>query len=145
MLSGQVEGKVSSKFQTALPKQFRHTLGEKIIITKSMDQCLLILAEKNWETLLEGTKGMPFTDKATREIQRYLFGSAVVVTLDNQGRFVLPEYLRTYAKIGTEIVFVGVQRYVELWNKELWKKHEESIAQSIDLLTVPMKETSSHE
>ncbi len=145
MLSGQIEGKVSSKFQTALPKQFRAIFGETLIITKSVDQCLLILAEDKWETLLEGTRGMPFTDKATREIQRYLFGSAVVIKLDSQGRFVIPEYLRRYAHIEKEIVFIGVQRYGEIWDKTSWNEHEKSIAKSIDLLTVNLTETSSHE
>lgn len=145
MLSGQVVAKVSRKYQTALPIQYRKVVGEKIILTKSMDQCLLILAEKNWETLLEGTKGMPFTDKATREVQRYLFGNAVVVELDNQGRFVLPEYLREYAKVEQEVVFVGVQRYVELWDKAIWNEHQKSIAKSIDLMTVNLTKTSSHE
>lgn len=145
MLSGQIEGKISQKFQTAFPVQFRHEMGEQLIITKSIDACLLVIAEDKWETLLEGTSGKPFTDKATREMQRYLFGNAVSVTLDMQGRFVLPEYLRTYAKLSKEIVFVGVQRYVEIWDQTLWQQHSESIAGSIDLLTVDLSKTHGHE
>ena len=145
MLSGQVEGRISGKFQTALPFIFRKELGDRLIVTKGIDQCLLIVSEQKWETLLEGTKGMPFTDKATRELQRFLFGNAQVVTLDSQGRFVLPEYLRIYAKLSKEVVYVGVQRYIELWGKNMWQSHEESIGKSIDLLTVNLRETSGHE
>jgi MraZ protein len=145
MLSGQIMGKISQKFQTAFPRQFRQEMGEHLIITKSIDQCLLVVGQDKWETLLEGTGGKPFTDKATREMQRYLFGNAFSVTLDTQGRFVFPEYLRSYAKMTKEIVFVGVQRYVEIWDKTLWERHSESIAGSIDLLTVDLSKTHGHE
>lgn len=145
MLSGQIVGKISQKFQTAFPRQFREEMGEQLIVTKSIDQCLLVVGKDNWETLLEGTSGKPFTDKATREMQRYLFGNAVSITLDNQGRFVLPEYLRNYAKMTKEIVFVGVQRYVEIWDKTRWEQHQESISGSIDLLTVDLSKTHGHE
>lgn len=145
MLSGQIKGLISQKFQTAFPIQFRQEIGEELIVTKSIDQCLLVVGKDNWETLLEGTGGKPFTDKATREMQRYLFGNAVPVTLDKQGRFLLPEYLRAYAKLTKEIIFVGVQRYVEIWDKALWEQHSESIAGSIDLLTVDLSKTHGHE
>jgi MraZ protein len=136
MLSGQVDGKVTKKFQVAFPKAFREELGTSLIITKSIDRCLLVVRAENWETLLEGTKGQPFLDKATRELQRYLFGSATTVRLDDQGRFILPSYLRDYAKIEQNIVFVGVQRYVEIWDEKSWITHQESIAKSVELLTI---------
>lgn len=145
MLSGQVEGKVSRKFQVAFPKKFRAELGEKLIMTRSIDTCLLVVAGDKWETLLEGTKEMPFTDKATRELQRYLFGNAVTVELDDQGRFLLPPFLREYAKLEKEIVFVGVQRYVEIWDKQLWETHQESISKSVELLTINLSKSRGHE
>ncbi len=145
MLLGQVESKLSQQFQTAFPKKFRDELGNRIIITKGIDKCLLAVSEQNWETLLEGTREMPFLDKATRELQRYLFGSADVIKIDKQGRFFMPEYLRVYANMSREIVFVGVQRYVEIWDLNLWESHQKSIANSIELLTINLSKTKGHE
>jgi len=145
MLSGQIDGKLSKKFQTAFPKNFREELGSNLIITKSIDKCLLVVSEKNWETLLEGTKGQPFLDKATRELQRFLFGSATTVKLDDQGRFILPIYLREYAQINESIVFIGVQRYVEIWDQKMWEIHQESIVNIIELLTINLSRSEGHE
>src|SRR5437868_6883969 len=108
MLIGQFEGKVTEKHQTVLPKQFRKILGTKVIITKGLEECLLIVSESNWKTLLEGTEGRPFTKKDVRQLQRYLLGNATVVDTDALGRFVLPEYLRRYASIDSEIIFAGI-------------------------------------
>lgn len=132
MLLGQFESTISGKYQVGLPKKFREHLGEKLIITKGFENCLIIVSEENWKTLLEGTEGKPFTSKSTRELQRFLLGNASDVQLDAKGRFVIPEYLRNFAILTDEIVFVGIQRFVEVWDKKQWEKHQEDLAKDID-------------
>jgi MraZ protein len=132
MLIGQYEGKVGEKHQAALPKKFREVLGDTLIVTKGFENCLIIVSEKNWQTLLEGTEGKPFTSKGTRELQRFLLGNANYVELDTKGRFVLPEYLREFAQLDTEIVFVGIQRFIEVWDKKQWEEHQKELAKNIE-------------
>lgn len=131
MLIGQYDSKVGEKHQASLPKKFREALGEKLIVTKGFEHCLIIVSEENWKTLLEGTEGKPFTNKNTRELQRFLLGNATAVELDSKGRFVLPEYLRRFAGIETEIVFAGIQRFVEVWDKDKWEEHQERLSNEI--------------
>ena len=99
MLLGQYDGKIDAKNRTALPKKFREVLGDKLIITLGYENSLIVVAEENWEALLEGTAGRPFIDSATRETQRFLLGNASNVELDSKGRFILPAYLREFGKI----------------------------------------------
>lgn len=127
MLLGQYESKIGLKHQAGLPKKFRDVLGDTLIVTKGFENCLLIVSEENWKTLLEGTEGKPFINKSTRELQRFLLGNATDVELDQKGRFVIPEYLRTFAHIETDIVFVGIQRFVELWDKKSWDEHQKEL------------------
>jgi len=132
MLLGQYESTIGVKHQAGLSKKFRDVLGEKLIVTKGFENCLIIVPESNWKTLLEGTEGKPFTNKSTREMQRFLLGNATYVELDQKGRFVVPEYLRQFAKIEDTIVFVGVSRFVELWDKKRWEEHQEELAKNIE-------------
>lgn len=132
MLLGQYEGRISEKYQVAFPKKFRDELGEKLIITKGFEDCLIIVSEENWRTLLEGTEGKPFTNKSARELQRYLLGNAVYVELDAKGRFVLSEFLRNFAKLRNEIIFVGIQRFVEVWDKQTWDDHQKELSGQIE-------------
>lgn len=131
MLIGQFDSKLGEKHQANLPKKFRDVLGEKLIITKGFENCLIIVSEENWKTLLEGTEGRPFTNKSTRELQRFLLGNATNVELDTKGRFVIPEYLRKFAGIDTEIIFAGIQRFVEIWDKDSWEKHQVELTKNI--------------
>lgn len=141
MLLGQFESKIGEKRQVGLPKKFREILREKLIVTKGFENCLIIVSEENWKTLLEGTEGKPFTSKSTRELQRFLLGNASDVELDSKGRFVIPEYLGKFADLSDEIVFVGVQRFVEVWNKAKWEKHQEELAKSIDSIAERLSES----
>lgn len=135
MLIGQYEGKVGEKHQTALPKKFREEIGSNLVVTKGLEHNLIIVPEKNWRTLLEGTEGRPFTDKNSREVQRYLLGNATLVELDSQGRFVLPEYLRKYAGIDKEIIFAGIQRFIEVWDSKEWEIEQDKLTQNITSIT----------
>lgn len=143
MLIGQYEGKISEKHQTGLPKKLRDTLGDKIIVTKGFENCLIIVSEENWKTLLEGTEGKPFTNKATRELQRFLLGNASYVALDAKGRFVIPEYLRTFAKLNEDIIYVGVSRFVEVWDSKQWEEHQKDLAKNIDSIAEMLSNENS--
>ncbi len=132
MLIGQYDSKISQKFQTSLPKKFREVLGDKLIITQGFEKCLIIVSEENWKVLLEGTEGKPFTDKNTREIQRFLLGNASYVNLDLKGRFVIPEFLRIYARLEEDIVYAGIQKFVEVWSKSAWDKHQKDLSIGIE-------------
>src|SRR5437868_1929956 len=140
MLIGQYESKIGEKHQAGLPKKFRDVLGEKLIITKGFENCLIIVSEENWKTLLEGTEGKPFTSKATREMQRFLLGNASYIELDQKGRFVIPEYLREFAHINAEVIFAGIQRFVELWDRKSWEDHQKELAKNIESIAEKLTE-----
>jgi len=135
MLIGQYDGKIDSKGRTALPKKFRELLGEKLIITLGYENSLIVVSEKNWKALLEGTQGRPFIDSATRETQRFLLGGASNVELDGKGRFILPSYLREFGKVKDEVVFLGLSRYVEIWSKEVWEEYRKTLEKNIDTIS----------
>jgi DNA-binding transcriptional regulator/RsmH inhibitor MraZ len=59
MLLGEFEARIDTKGRVAFPSKFRKSLGDQLIITKGYEQTLIIVSEKNWQTLLEGTEGKP--------------------------------------------------------------------------------------
>ncbi len=131
MLIGQFKVKVGEKARIAFPKRFREELGDKLVVTYGFEGSLIVVSEKNWRSLLTGTEGKPFLLSETRDIRRFLLGGATLAELDRQGRFVLPEYLRDYSRVGEEVVFVGQETYVEVWNLEAWRKYEEENRKNI--------------
>lgn len=125
MLLGQYSAVLTQKDRLIVPSRFRNELGKKIIITKWVEGCLLMLSEKRLNELVAmvlGTNELSLL--AVRETERFLLGSAFEAELDSQGRFVLPKVLKDYAKILSEVVFVGLDDRVEIWSKQDWTKKE---------------------
>ncbi len=139
MVLGQYTGTIDEKNRSAVPKRFREELGEELIITKGIDTHLIIVPASHWKTLLEGTEGKPFIQKDVREMQRYLLGNATEVELDAKGRYIIPEYLKDYAKITDGIVYVGVGRLVEVWDKKRWEDYQEEIVEKGSIVDIAEK------
>lgn len=131
MLIGQFQGKVSAKYQVAFPKKFREILGEKIIITKGFEQSLLVISESNWRNVLDGLERQSVTQSSSRETKRFLLGGASFIELDKKGRFILPEYLRDFAAMTEDIVFLGQDTYVEIWDKKHWDSYSQELNKNI--------------
>lgn len=123
MLLGQVNNKLDDKNRLSFPKKFRAELGDKLIITQNMEGSLLVVAVNRWKMLLAGTENKPFTKIEARETQRFLFGSASEVELDEKGRFILPEHLKLYSGINSDAVFIGIFNRVEIWDKKRWDEY----------------------
>jgi len=135
MLLGQYDGKIDIKGRTAFPKKFREVLGDKLIVTLGYENSLIVVSEENWKALLEGTEGKPFIQSETRETQRFLLGGASGIELDDKGRFVLPAYLRAFAKVKNDVVFIGLSRYVEIWDKDRWLEYRKTLEKDIDTIS----------
>lgn len=131
MLLGQYRTKISPKGRVAFPKKFRDTLGDNLIITLGYEKSLMVVSSSEWKSLIEATEGKPFILGSARDTNRFLLGEASEVNLDEQGRCVLPSYLREYAKIGEEAVFLGLNKYVEIWDKKVWDEYQKYLSENI--------------
>ena len=145
MLIGQYETKVDEKGRILFPKRFREILGDKIIATLGYENSLIVVSQKEWEALLEGTRGRPFIEYETRETQRFLLGGASLVELDSKGRFVIPSYLREFAGIENEAIFLGLSRYVEVWDKNRWVSYRGTLEKNIDGISKRLVERDEKE
>ncbi len=145
MLIGQYETTVGAKGRLLVPKKIRESLGDKIIVTLGYEKSLIVVSQESWKSLLEGTEGKPFIQSETRETQRFLLGGASLVELDGKGRFVLPSYLRGFAEIKDEVIFIGLYRYAELWDKKRWLEYQENLEKNIDKISQRLVEGEKKE
>ena len=122
MIIGEYQQKLGDKNRIAFPKKFREELGNKLIMTKGYEGCLVIMSPAQWEEMVSDSVSGPFVSGVVRDTSRFLLAGASEIELDSQGRFVVPNYLKEYSKLNLEGVFLGLGRWVELWGLEKWKK-----------------------
>ena len=134
MLIGHYTTKADSKGRVALPAKFKANLGNKVIVTAGYENSLMIVSVKDWQTVIGQVTNNKLTLEPARATDRFLLGSAFEVELDAQGRFIIPKYLRQYAKISQSVVFIGVGNRVEVWSQAKWTDYEKYLDKNISQL-----------
>lgn len=123
MLLGSYLGSLSDKRRVAVPKKFLVELGDRPIIAKWYEDCLILVSSGFWENLFDRlTGGKKAINLGIRDIERFILGSAFELEPDDQGRIIVPEILSGYAKFNKNIVFVGLRDRVEIWPEEVWNR-----------------------
>lgn len=131
MLIGSYLGVLGEKRRVAVPKKFLAELGDKPILAKWYEDCLILVSDKFWQRLFErltGSSGV--ISLGVRDIERFILGSAFETEPDSQGRIIIPETLATHANLSKELVFIGLADRVEIWSKETWESVSESLGKT---------------
>ena len=126
MFIGEYEHSVDAKGRVIMPAKLREDIGEKFIVTKGLDGCLFAYSQTEWSNFEEKLKTLPLTNKNARDFVRFFLSGAVECEIDKQGRFLIPNNLRTYATLEKEINIIGVGTRIEIWNRESWKHYSSS-------------------
>ncbi|MBI2756512.1 MAG: division/cell wall cluster transcriptional repressor MraZ [Chloroflexi bacterium] len=122
MFLGEYDHSVDDKGRLAIPAKFRASLEEGLFITRGLERCLVVFDVDAWRTMAERVQALNPWQGDARRMQRHFFSGAVQAQPDKLGRVVLPQYLRDYAGIASDVVVVGLWDRVEIWAREEWQR-----------------------
>ncbi len=136
MFRGHSQRSIDPKGRLMLPPEFRDTLMEKspdgnIMIT-NFDDCVAAYPFPVWEEIEQSFNRLSMTNRKMRDIHRFFISGASRVTLDKQGRILVPPYLRSYAEINKEVVLAGVGRKFEIWDLARFEAKRRKMEQDLD-------------
>lgn len=124
MFLGIFAVRLRQKNRIAFPAKFRKQTGDSLLITNWFENSLLVLPKDAWEKLVGNVfEKASFLLPEVRDLDRFIYGGTFEVELDEEGRFVLPKYLKEYAKIKDYVVFSGGNWYIQLWDKTLFENY----------------------
>lgn len=123
MFMGQYEHSIDAKGRIIIPAKYREDLGESFVVTRGLDGCLFLYPEEEWQAFVDKLQNLP-SNQNTRKLQREFLSKAMEVTLDKQGRILIPSLLRVEAALEKEVVFVGMMNRVEVWDKSRLEAQE---------------------
>ena len=128
MLIGEYGHSLDAKGRLIMPAKLRQDMGEKFIVTIGLDGCLFAFSQNEWLNFEAKLKGLPLSDKNARNFVRFFLSGATECEIDKQGRFLIPNNLRTAAGLEKDAIIIGVGTRLEIWNKETWEKCDENIS-----------------
>ena len=117
MLLGEFNHSIDEKGRLIIPAKLRDDLGDSFVICNGLEGCLFVYSQEEWNK----------------------FGSASEGSFDKQGRVLVPPSLRKAAGLEKDVVLVGVQDRIEIWDKALWEERSQISEEDLDAIAERME------
>ena len=144
---GNIEAKADSKGRVFLPAGFRKVLqasGEdQIVMRKDVFQdCLVLYPESVWNEQMDTLRQrLNRWNKQHQQVFRQFVSEVEVLTLDGNGRFLIPKRYLELADIDQTVRFIGMNDVIEIWAAEKTEQpfmpQEEFAARLKAIMTAP--------
>lgn len=133
--SGSVEAKLDEKNRFVLPQSMRLGLVEagtlEFSIALGLGGCLAIYRQSDIEKIVEKFKAKQHIAKFQKFFTLF-FSTLHQTTCDKIGRVILPSTLKNAVGIESELVIAGVLDKIEIWPKEKYHEHLQSLLKGTD-------------
>ncbi len=125
LLTGTHSRTLDEKKRMTLPKRVREQIGDEaqLFVVPGADQTLWIYTKDELEKLSGKLDDTPATDAEARVFRRLFFAQMEEVDLDRTGRVLIPDRLITFAGLEHEVVLLGVQDHLEVWDTNRWQAY----------------------
>ena len=140
MFIGEYIHTLDLKKRVSIPTKMRKELGNAVVVTRGLDQCLFLYPQKEWEGMASKLSTFSLGKADTRNFVRLMLAGAVEEDIDSLGRVLIPDYLKTYAGLEGKVMIVGVFNRIEIWSVERWNHLRQKTEQDADRLAEQLGE-----
>ena len=121
---GNIEAKTDAKGRAFLPAAFRKVLQaggeERLVLRKDVFQpCLVLYPESVWNEQMDQMRArLNRWNRQHQQVFRQFVSEVELLTLDGNGRFLIPKRYQRMADIEQDIKFVGMGDTIEIWSSK---------------------------
>ncbi len=120
---GEYSCTLDEKNRIRLPAKLRAGVGTRFVLMKGTNRSIAVYPEATYDEISARLEQIDEFDIEKQKGLRYFFSGSDDIEIDDQGRFVLVQKLRDYARIQKNIVIVGVGKKIEIWAKENYDEY----------------------
>jgi len=110
-----------------LPDGIPASYKDGMYITQGFDRNIMALTIQAFEAIYEKITSLNLADPIARLLLRMILGSAHLTTVTTDGRIEIPESLKGFAELGSEVILVGQGDFLELWSPAVWQMQVEQL------------------
>ncbi len=128
---GNIEAKADAKGRVFLPATFRKVLqqegSERLVLRKDVhEKCLVLYPEWVWNEQMDNLRSrLNRWNKQQQQVFRHFVSDVETLSLDGNGRFLIPRRFQEMAGIEQCVRFIGVGDTIEIWAEEEYSKFAE--------------------
>lgn len=137
MFSGMSNHSIDAKGRIVLPAKFREELGNTFFLARGFGNCCIqAMSAEQFNSICSKILELP-ADKAMA-LQYTFSATAVEVTPNAQGRVIIPQSLREFARIESDALVIGMNNRIEIWSKtkfdEFMASQKDTISEALSML-----------
>ncbi|MCF6268288.1 MAG: division/cell wall cluster transcriptional repressor MraZ [Melioribacteraceae bacterium] len=139
MFLGSFNYTLDAKGRIAIPARLRKFVSpdanNTFVLTRGSAKCINIYPMNYWKELLESKldKLNSFDPKETKFMRLFL-QEASEDQFDTQSRLLVPKKLIDFAEIEKDIVILGMNKYIEVWNPKLYEQYLNEIEEPYETI-----------
>ena len=122
MLRGNHPARIDDKGRLKVPNGFRAFVeqqwGSELFVTSLSGDHVWIYPMAVWLEIERKLAGVPSTSPAKLRFLNRVNFYGQAVTMDRQGRVLLPQLLRASAAMAGEVSVLGLQNHLAVWNQK---------------------------
>ncbi len=126
MFIGEYLYSIDEKKRLAIPAKFRQSLGKRAVLTRGLDNCLVIYPLKEWGKLTQKLESLPTGKIDARGFIRIMLSGATDIILDKLGRILIPDHLKKYAFLKKNVTIIGLSNRIEIWDAKRWEEYKQN-------------------
>ena len=130
---GHFDYSLDAKKRLNVPPKFRASFSGGVVLAKALEPCVAIWTPDGFEQWTESflSRLGPLSPER-RKLTRFFAGSSFDAELDAAGRVTLNQPLLDYAGVDREVVVVGHQDHVEVWDRGRWAEAQRGVVSEIE-------------
>lgn len=122
---GQTEHGLDGKGRLNIPARFRDVLSQtyddvRLIVTPPWEKCLRVYPLQEWAKVEVALMQRAKENLNAGRMVHHLIGGSTDAKIDKNGRILLPVGHRTDASLVKDVTLVGLMKYFEIWDREIY-------------------------
>lgn len=136
--SGEYRFTLDAKKRINIPSGIRKMLTPEsdgaLVFTRGFEGCVYVFPYDEWKRLTHKLNSLDSFNVKVRDFIRMFIGPAHKITMDSQGRVLLPDSILDMAKIEKDILLLGSLNKWELWSPKIFDKYIKDNSPSLESL-----------
>ena len=139
MFLGSFNYTIDAKGRISIPARLRKFVSpdanDTFVFTRGSLKCINIYPMNYWKELLESKldKLNSFDPNDTKFLRLFL-PSAAEDQFDTQSRLLVPKRLIEFAEIEKDVIILGMNKYIEVWNPKYYEEYLKEIEEPYETI-----------
>ena len=139
MFLGSFNYTIDAKGRISIPARLRKFVSpdanDTFVFTRGSLKCINIYPMNYWKELLESKLDrLNSFDPNDTKFLRLFLPSAAEDQFDTQSRLLVPKRLIEYADIEKDVIILGMNKYIEVWNPKLYEEYLKEIEEPYETI-----------